>query len=228
MVSPSQRRAAAATIIDELNISQRGACQIVGISRSTLRRPLEATTPGDPDAAYRQHLREYAVKHPRWGYRRAHHAALNAGWRVNHKKTQRIWREEGLHTPMRRHRKRRGMSTTPVVKAQDLKHVWTIDFQYDATDDGRKFRSVSIIDEFTRESLADYTAVSITGRDVIALIESRHGAAIPRSCARTTRLKTQLSKLDLLVLDELGYVPATKVGAELFSDAKSRAHRSKT
>jgi hypothetical protein len=77
----------------ELDVSQRKACQIVGISRTTLRRPLAATSAADPDAAFRQHLREYAAKHPRWGYRRAHHDAVNSGWRVNHKKTQRIWRE---------------------------------------------------------------------------------------------------------------------------------------
>ena len=171
MVSPSQRRAAAAVIIEELDISQRKACQIVGISRTTLRRPLAASTPDDPDAAFREHLRAYAAAHPRWGYRRAHHDAVAAGWRVNHKKTQRIWREEGLRVPLRRHRKRRGMSTTPAVKAQYPNHIWAIDFQYDTTDDGRKFRSVSIIDECTRESLADHTAASITGRDVIALID---------------------------------------------------------
>lgn len=171
MVSPSQRRAAAAAIITEFDLSERRACRIVGVSRTTVRRSLQATTPADPDAAYRQHLRAYAAAHPRWGYRRAHHDAVAAGWRVNHKKTQRIWREEGLRVPQRRARKRRGASTTPAVKAQHPNHVWAIDVQYDVTDDGRKFRSVSIIDECTRESLADYTATSITGRDVIALID---------------------------------------------------------
>ena len=170
-MSPSQRRAAAVVIIAELDMSQRRACQIVGLSRTTLRRPLQATMPDDPDAAYRQHLRAYAAAHPRWGYRRAHHDAVAAGWRVNHKKTQRLWREEGLRVPERRHRKRRGQSTTPVVKAQYPGHVWAIDFQYDIIDDGRKFRSVSIVDEYTRESLADHTATSITGSDVTALID---------------------------------------------------------
>jgi putative transposase len=171
MVSPLQRRAAAEVIMGELDVSQRKACQIVGISRTTLRRPLAATSAADPDAAFRQHLREYAAKHPRWGYRRAHHDAVNSGWRVNHKKTQRIWREEGLRVPVRRRRKRRGESTTAPVRAVHPNHVWAIDFQYDTTDDGRRFRSVSIIDEYTRESLADHTAVSITGSDVVALID---------------------------------------------------------
>jgi len=171
MVSPSQRRAAVQTLINDLQFSARRACRIVGLSRTTLQRPLPATVPSDPDAAYRQHLREYAAAHPRWGYRRAHADAVAAGWRVNHKKTQRIWREEGLRVPQRRHRKRRGASSVPLVKAEHPNHVWAIDFQYDVIDDGRKFRSVSIINEYTRESLADYTATSITGRDVTALID---------------------------------------------------------
>ena len=70
--------------------------QTFELPRSTFRRPLAAQTPADPDAGLRTWLCAFAKAHPRWGYRRAHHDARAYGWAVNHKKTQRLWREEGL------------------------------------------------------------------------------------------------------------------------------------
>ena len=78
------------------DISERLACRLVGLARSSFRRPLNPDTVDDPDKALRAWLRAYARKHARWGYRRAYVEARNDGWMVNHKKIQRLWGEEGL------------------------------------------------------------------------------------------------------------------------------------
>ncbi len=72
------------------------ACRLVGLSRSAYRRPLKGDTVADPDRAFREWLRAWAKDHPRYGYRRAYHDARAEGWVVNHKKIQRLWRDEGL------------------------------------------------------------------------------------------------------------------------------------
>ena len=88
---------------DRLGVSERRACRYVGQHRSTQRRePVLA----DDDQALRAALRAFAVKRPRWGYRRAHHHLLQEGWEVNRKRVQRVWREEGLRVPRTRRRKR--------------------------------------------------------------------------------------------------------------------------
>jgi putative transposase len=105
-----------------------------------LSKPASAT-PVDPDAALRDWLRTSAKKHPRHGFRPAYHAARGEGWIVNHKKIQRLWREEGLRVPQRRKRKRRGTSTAlPTVVADTPDWVWAVDFQFDVTTDGRPIR----------------------------------------------------------------------------------------
>jgi putative transposase len=172
MVSPRAKRAAVHQLITELGLSERKACQIVELPRSTFRRPLASQTPADPDAGLRSWLCTFAKQHPRWGYRQAHAHARAYGWCVNHKKTQRLWREEGLRVPIRRRRKRRGSSTGEApVKAAYAHHVWAIDFQADHLEDGTGFKIASIIDEHTRQVLDDTVDVSITGEDLVDILE---------------------------------------------------------
>jgi len=128
-------------------------------------------TPADPDAALRAWLRTYAKDHPRRGFRPAYHDARGEGWNVNHKKIQRLWREEGLRVPQRRRRKRRGTSTIDTPTADAPNRVWAADFQFDATTDGRPIKLVSIIDEHTRECLGGLVERSITGEDLIAELD---------------------------------------------------------
>ena len=155
-----------------LEVSERFACHVVGLHRSTFRALPAAQTPQDPDRALRGWLREYAKKHPRWGYRRAYHDARADGWEANHKKVQRLWREEGLRVPARRRRKRVGSSTadTPAATAPNL--VWAVDFQFDADEQGRPIKICSIVDEHTRECLGGIVDRSITADRVIAQLDS--------------------------------------------------------
>jgi putative transposase len=156
---------------DRLGISQRRACRYLGQSRSTQRRaPLVA----QDDAVLRAQLRAFSRRRPRWGYRQAHQHLLDEGWQVNRKRTQRLWREEGLRVPpKRRKRLRRGDSTVPGdrLRAERPDHVWAFDFQFDVTDDGRAVKLLYVIDEFTREALAMKAERRIDADKVVEVLE---------------------------------------------------------
>jgi putative transposase len=114
-------------------------------------------------------VRQYAKDHPRRGFRPAYHDARGEGWNVNHKKIQRLWREEGLRVPQRRRRKRLGTSTAADRPTADAPNrVWAVDFQFDATTDGRPVKIVSIIDEHTRECLGGLVERSVTADILMA------------------------------------------------------------
>jgi transposase InsO family protein len=83
-------------------VSERFACRVTGQNRTTQRRPPTASTTDDPDAALRGWLRGGAKNHPRRGFRNAYNDARGEGWHVNHKKIQRLWREEGLRVLQKR------------------------------------------------------------------------------------------------------------------------------
>lgn len=147
-----------------MGVSERFACRVTGQNRTTQRRRPVSTTPEDPDAGLRQWLREWAKAHPRRGFRPAFHDARAEGWAVNHKKLQRLWRDEGLRVPQRRRRKRLGTSTTTLAPTADAPNrVWAVDFQFDSTTDGRPIKIATIIDEHTRECLGGLVDRSITG-----------------------------------------------------------------
>jgi putative transposase len=143
----------------------------VGQHRSTQR--LAAPGPADDDAALREFLRNFSTRRPRWGWRRAAQAARRDGWRVNSKRIQRLWREEGLRVPYRKRKKPlRGVGAS--VGAMCLiapNALWALDFQFDTTADNRTLKLLNIVDEFTRECLAIDVARSIDADSVVATLE---------------------------------------------------------
>ncbi len=156
---------------ERLGLSQRRACQIVGQHRSTQRH---APASSDPDQGLRRWLRRFSKRHPRWGYRRAHAVAVREGWRVNRKKIQRLWREEGLRVPQkRRKRQRLGDSITPADRlvAEHPDHVWALDYQFDVTASGKTIKILHVVDEHTRESLADLVAYSIDADATVGVLD---------------------------------------------------------
>jgi putative transposase len=153
-VSPARRRRAVEHLQRVLGVSQRWACQLVGQHRSTQRH--QSAEP-ERNRALRVQLRQLSRAHPRWGYRRAHATLREAGWAVNRKAVQRLWREEGLRVPGRRRKRQRlGTSTTPAARlaAEHPDHVWALDYQFDQTEDGRILKLLNVVDEHTREALA--------------------------------------------------------------------------
>lgn len=118
---------------DGFGLTERRACRVVGQPRSTQRRP--APVPGDRNLRARLH--EIARSKPRAGYRMAHALLVREGWAINRKKVLRIWREEGLKVQPRHRKRRRPAPGEQVHRAERPDHVWAVDFQFDATTDGR-------------------------------------------------------------------------------------------
>jgi len=166
MVTPDRRRRAVVVLVDRFGVSERRACRVVGQHRSTQRRPPRPEPVADEKL--RRRLRHFARRHPRLGWRKAYAVLRREGWTVNHKKIQRLWREEGLRRPPpRKNKKRRlGSSDGILLRAEYPNHVWALDFQFDETSDQRRLKLLNIVDEHTREALAMEVDRS-TGADAV-------------------------------------------------------------
>ena len=127
-------------------VSERLACRVVGQHRSTQRH---ATKVVDiEEAKLRRRLREIAAEHIRWGRRMACRLLRREGWSVNHKRVQQLWQEEGLQRPISRKRKRARLADGSVRRhqAEHPHQVWAMDFQFDATADGRRLKFLNVLD----------------------------------------------------------------------------------
>jgi len=113
---------------------------------------------------------ELATQYGRYGYRRITAMLRQEEWQVNHKRVERIWRREGLKVPKKQPKRRRlwlNDGSCIRLRPQFKEHVWSYDFVMDRTADGRAFRMLNIIDEYTRECLATLIKRRITSQDVI-------------------------------------------------------------
>jgi len=156
-------------------VSERRACQIVGQPRSTQR--LAVPVPTDDEMELRRFLREFSTERPRWGWRRAYVAAREAGWRVNRKRVQRLWRLEGLRVPYKKpKRPLRGIGSVVGAFCPIRPNVlWAADFQFDQTREGKTLKILNIIDEFTREALSTETDRSIDADHVVRILDKIAG-----------------------------------------------------
>jgi len=174
MVSAPQRRQAVVFLKDR-RLSERRACDLVGIGRSSCRYQAH---PRD-DSQLVERLKAIARKYRRYGYRRAWWVLHCEGQLVNPKRVYRLWRQAGLCLPRRRRRKsRRPEGLLPCV-AEHPNHVWTCDFIHDACSNGRQLKILTVTDEFTRESLAVEPAHRLHSGGVLQVLERlvrEHGA----------------------------------------------------
>ena len=148
-------------------MSERLACRVLGQHRSTQRKI--ARTPDD-EAALTADIIALATRYGRYGYRRITALLRNAGWVVNLKRVERIWRREGLKVPSKQPKRRRlwlNDGSCIRLRPEYPNHVWSYDFVEDRTHDGRKYRMLNIIDEFTRECLAIRIDRKLNSIDVI-------------------------------------------------------------
>jgi len=174
MVTPAAVRAAVVHVLREHDVSERRACSIVGADRSTIRYRSRRS-----DAALlRGRLRELATERRRFGYRRLHVLLRQEGYVVNHKRTQRLYREEGLSVRRRRCRKRAVGTRAPMVVEARPNARWSLDFVHDQMASGQRFRVLNVIDDMTKQCLAAIPDTSISGkrvaRELTALV-ARHG-----------------------------------------------------
>ena len=154
----------------ELGVSERRACRVLRQHRSTQRK---APTTPDDEAALKADIIALARQYGRYGYRRITALLRDAGWAVNKKRVERIWRCEGLKVPHKQPKRSRlwlNDGSCVRLRPERPNHVWSYDFVSDRTHDGRAFRMLCVIDEFTRESLAIRVARKLKATDVIDVL----------------------------------------------------------
>lgn len=162
MVTPAARRQAAAHLGQAFKVSQRRACRAIGVDRTSVRyRSLRPD-----DGPIRVLLRELAVQRRRFGYRRLLILLQREDLHMNHKKLRRLYREERLQVRRRGGRKRALGTRAPMTLPQGPNRRWSLDFVSDAFIDGRRFRILTVDDDFTRECLALVADTSLSGRRV--------------------------------------------------------------
>ncbi len=155
-------------IYQKLVISERRVCKILGQARATQRHH---SPPPSDEKRLTAEIITLATKYGRYGYRRIT-ALLNneKGWRVNHKRVERIWRREGLKVPKKQPKRSRlwlNDGSCIRLRPEHKDHVWSYDFLMARTADGRAFRILAILDEYTRECLAILVERRISSEDVI-------------------------------------------------------------
>jgi putative transposase len=163
MVTPAARREAVAHLRVAFEVSERRACSALEADRTSIR--YRSTRPDD--TAVRARLRELATVRRRFGYRRLHILLGREGIVMNHKKLRRLYREERLQVRRRGGRKRALGTRAPMALPQGPNQRWSLDFLSDAFADGRRFRILAIVDDFTRECLALVPDTSLSGLRVV-------------------------------------------------------------
>ncbi len=147
-------------------MSERRACRLVGAPRSSQR--YRSRRPGQEALCAR--LRTHAEARPRWGYRRLQVLLEREGVKVNHKRVYRLYRVLGLAV-RRRKRKRLAVTRQPLPAPAGMNQRWSMDFMSDALTNGRTYRILNVVDDFTREALASEVDFSLPGARVIQTLE---------------------------------------------------------
>ncbi len=148
MVRPADKKGVALYIVQQHQLSQRRACNLAQIPTCSLR--YRSRREDEAQVALRERIRELAQERPRFGYRRLHVMLLREGWKVNHKRVLRLYREEGLKL---RPKKRKRVTSIQRVKPEPttaINELWTMDFVHDALSCGRRFRALNIVDAHSR------------------------------------------------------------------------------
>lgn len=167
MVSPQAKRAAVAHVMQMHGLGVTRACGLIGISRSLYR--YEARR--QDDQALRDRLCELAAAKRRYGYRRLHVLVKREGWTVNHKRLFRVYQQAGLAVRRRRRKRIAGVERQVKLPVTAANQSWSMDFVSDGLADGRRFRTLNIVDDFTKECLAIEVDTSLPGSRVVAVLE---------------------------------------------------------
>ena len=164
---------------ERLGVSERRACQVLAQSRATQRY---AKRQADDEEALIARIVALASRFGRYGYRRITALLRQEGWSVNHKRVERLWRKEGLRIPRKQPKRGRlWLADGSIVRrrAERPNHVWSYDFVFERTADGRPLKLLVVVDEYTRECLAIVVARRLTSTEVLACLAElcvRHGA----------------------------------------------------
>lgn len=166
MVSPQARRVQIA-LACERGLSQRRACGLLGVARSTLSYALRLPSKDAPVIAA---MRELSAQYPRYGYRRIRIFLRRQGFELGWSRTHRLWRLAGLLLPRKRPRRRIASARPRAYTPIKVNAVWAYDFVFDSTAEGQQIKCLTVIDEYTRECLAIDVAGSIRSRRVVEVL----------------------------------------------------------
>jgi putative transposase len=169
-VSPARRRRAVEQVCRALSVSERRACRVLDQARTTQRYEPRLA---DDEPLLVKRIIELATEYGRYGYRRVTAMLQREGWRVNHKRVERIWRQEGLKVPKRQPKRGRlwlNDGSCIRLRPEYRNHVWSYDFVHDRTHEGRPLRLLTIIDEYSRECLAIKVARKLSSDDVLSTL----------------------------------------------------------
>jgi putative transposase len=167
VVKAASRREAASYLRQTYAVSERRAGRALGISNSSLR--YRSRRPAAEEL--RRRLRELAAERPRYGYQRLWVLLRREGWEVNHKRAYRLYVEEGLKLRRRRRRSRAQVERVPLPAPAGADERYSMDFMRDTLADGRVFRTLNIVDDYTRECLAIEVDTSLPGARVVRVLE---------------------------------------------------------
>lgn len=153
-------------------LSERRACRILGQHRSTQR--YEAERP-QADQVLERELRKISRENKAWGYKMAYKHLRRQGWEVNRKRVHRVWRDAGLRAIRKQKSGQKALGTAENaiwnLPPERPNHVWALDFKHDRTADGKPYRILNVMDEYTRRSLGCVVEWSIGTRRVQQLLE---------------------------------------------------------
>ncbi|MEL6497615.1 MAG: IS3 family transposase [Planctomycetota bacterium] len=167
LLSPHGRREAVTMLLDRFGVSERRACRVLRQPRAT-QRYLPSVR--DDEEPLTQRIIELACMYGRYGYRRVTALLRWDGWFVNHKRVERIWKQEGLKVPKKQRKRGRlwlNDGSCVRLRPEHKDHVWSYDFVQGRTHDGRAFRMLTVIDEYSRECLAIDVARNLKSDDVL-------------------------------------------------------------
>jgi putative transposase len=167
MVKPAARREAVTFFREEFGVSQRKACLMASVHRSTFSYRGQ----GPRGEALRVRLRELAAERPRYGYRRLHVLLVREGHQVNHKRVHRLYRQEGLAVRRRRRKRVCRDARRPLPRADRINQCWAMDFTGDSLASGRSFRTLNVLDTYSREALAIEVDTSLPGLRVTRVLD---------------------------------------------------------
>jgi putative transposase len=149
-------------------ISERRGCELTGLNRKSHRYRQRGT----PSKKLTEEIRQRAMKHPSFGYRRIWALLRRDGIKINLKKVYRLWKQEKLALPSRKLRKPRAKPTIGILpKAEYASQIWTYDFVFDQSLSGKNLKMLTLIDEYTRECLAVEVGISMTGEKVRSILQ---------------------------------------------------------
>ena len=167
MVEPVARRHVVEYIKQTHSLSERRACKLSSLPRSSFRYQPKP----DRNAGLRVRLRELAEKRRKFGAPRLHTMLRREGHQINHKRTERLYREEGLSLRLKRRKKRISHLRVVMDGAVRINQHWSMDFVSDSLYNGRRFRVLTIVDDFSRECPALEADHSLTGKRVTRVLD---------------------------------------------------------